>query len=193
MDFLVYVSVRFLNMESTLYFVCTLQLGGPITACCEKELQVWKAQEGSPSTWTHNHELGEETTSAVTSNRNSSYIILPVCPYNPLTSTSTFDTQAYWCALGPKVKMAVLRGLSLLTTPFRLFTLVQFSPQLVLRNPIRGTAHSINKSSLQLLKCTSYRKILYKNVMYLNGVCVCVCVCMRVSIYTYSIRDTDVT
>jgi len=92
MDFLVYVSVMLLNMESTLYFVCTLQLGGPITACCENELQVWKAQEGSPSTWKHNHELGGETTSALTSNRNSSYIILPVWPYNPLTSKSTFDT-----------------------------------------------------------------------------------------------------
>jgi hypothetical protein len=147
MDFLVYVSLLFLNTESTLYFVCTLQLGGPITACCENELQVWKAQEGSPSTWTHNHELGEETANALTSNRNSSYIILPVCHYNPLTSTSTFDTQAYWRALGPKVRVVVLRGLSLLTTPFRLFTLVQFSPQAVLRKPIRNTAYNINKFS----------------------------------------------
>jgi hypothetical protein len=147
MCFLVYVSVLFLNVQSTLYFVCNLQLGGPITACCENELQVWKAPERPPSSWTRNHELGEQTAKALTSNRNSSYIILPVCPCDPFTSTSTSDTQANWCALGPKVRVVGLRGLRLLMTPFQLFTLEQLSPQLVMTKLITTKANTINKLS----------------------------------------------
>ena len=99
-----------------------------------------------PSSWTRNHELGEETTTP-TPNRNWPYIILPLYPDDPLTSTSTFDTQTFWCALGPTVRVVGLLGPTVLTTPFRLFTLVRFGLQVVLTKPIRSTAFSINKFS----------------------------------------------
>jgi hypothetical protein len=114
MGFLVYVSVLFLNMKSTLHFIYILQLGGPITPCCENELEVWKTTEGTPSSLTCDHELGEENANSLTSNRNWSYIILPAWPYYPLSSTSTFDTQAYWSVRGPIIRMVGLMCLSLL-------------------------------------------------------------------------------